>query len=348
MWSKGAHDAFATEEEFIVWARGNFSSTGPFKFVEYQRDVKLVLERFDDYWGPKPYLDRIEYIFIPDSVTATAMMQAGEADLWLSGQVNDQIYLEKQGLVRQKGLGMISCIYPNTAAPESKWKDSRLLNALEYALDKPAIAKALGQGQYTAVKMLSTEGRMGYDASYAGHPYDTAKAKQLLAEAGFPGGIEVKLTALVGSEDACTALKQYWDAVGIMTTIDIADPGRFYGGLYGMGWEDLLLTGYGEGDMLGNFQSNLGDQPLTHMAAASYAIPPELLAMSIESRTYPDKAGQEEVMKRITRWIADNGFIVPLWLVPGSFVRQPWLHIDYLKQGGFSFYAGHFWMEPQK
>ena len=69
---------------------------------------------------------------------------------------------------------------------------------MEYALDKPTIAKALGQGQYTAMKMLSPEGRAGYDAAYAGHPYDVAKAKQLLTDAGFPNGIDVKITALVG------------------------------------------------------------------------------------------------------------------------------------------------------
>jgi ABC-type transport system substrate-binding protein len=140
-------------------------------------------------------------------------------------------------------------------------------------------------------------------------------------------------------------LKQYLDAVGLIVDVDMADPGRYYGGLYGMGWDDLLLAGYGEGDMLGNFQSNLGDQPLTHMAAASYAIPPALLAMSIESRTYPDKAGQEAIMKKITLWIAENDFIIPLWLVPGSFVRQPWLHITYMQEGGFSFYFGKYWMD---
>jgi ABC-type transport system substrate-binding protein len=143
-------------------------------------------------------------------------------------------------------------------------------------------------------------------------------------------------------------LKQYWDAVGLITDIDIADPGRFYGGLYGAGWDDLLLTGYGEGDMLGNFQNNLGDQPLTRMAASSYALPPELLALSKESRTYPDVAGQQEVMKRLTIWIADHDFVIPLWLIPGSFVRQPWLHITYLQEGGFSFYFGKYWMEAHK
>ncbi len=347
MYSKGAWDKAVNETgDASEWARNNFSGTGPFKLKEYQRDVKLVLERFDDYWGPKPYLDTVEWIFIPETVTASAMMEGGEADIWIGGPVPDQIHLEELGLVRQMGLGNIPCIYPNNVI--DKYKDSRILNAMEYALNKPAIAKALGQGQYTAMKMLSPEGRAGYDAAYVGHPYDVAKAKQLLTDAGFPDGIKVTLTALLGQEDTATSIKQYWDAAGIETTIDMADPGRFYGGLYGAGWEDLLLTLYGEGDMLGNFQNNLGDQPLTKMAAASYAIPEELLALSQEARTKTTKAEQDAIMVTITEWMADHDFVIPLWLVPGSFVRQPWLHCDYLKQGSFTFYFSHYWMEPQK
>ena len=345
MYSKGAWDkAVSDSGDASDWARNNFSGTGPYMLKEYQRDVKLTLIKNPNYWGPKPYLDEVVWIFIPDSTTASAMMQAGEADLWIGGPVNEQTRLEKAGLVRQMGLGSIPCIYPNNVI--AKYKDTRILNAMEYALDKAAIAKALGQGQFKAMKMLSPEGRAGYDAAYAGHPYDVAKAKQLLADAGFPNGIQVKLTALLGAEDTATAIKQYWDAAGIQTTIDMADPGRFYGGLYGpAGWEDLLLTGYGEGDMLANFQNNLGDQPLTHMSAASYALPPELLALSQESRTKKTKAEQDAIMVTITKWIADHGFIIPLWLAPGSYVRQTWLHIDYLKQGGFSFYFSHYWME---
>ncbi len=344
MYSKGAWDkAVDASGDASEWARNNFSGTGPYKLKEFQRDVKLVLERFDDYWGPKPYLDTIEWIFIPDSTIASAMMQAGEADLWIGGPVNDQLNLVKQGLERQMGLGNIPCIYPNNVI--EKYKDTRILNAMEYALNKPAIAQALGQGQYTALKMLSPEGRAGYDPTYVGHPYDEAMAKKLLSDAGFPNGITVKLTALMGQEDVCTAIKQYWDAAGIMTEIDIADPGRFYGGLYGAGWDDLLLTSYGEGDMLGNFQNNLGDQPLTHMSAASWVLPDELLQMSMDARTKKTKVEQDAAMVEITTWMAVNDFVIPLWLAPGSFVRQPWLHCDYLQQGGFTFYFSHYWME---
>jgi ABC-type transport system substrate-binding protein len=244
------------------------------------------------------------------------------------------------------GLGSMPVIYPNNVI--EKYKDTRILNAMDYALNKTAIANALGQGQYKAVKMLAPEGRAGFDASYAGHPYDEAMAKQLLTDAGFPNGIDVTIMAMVGQEDTCTAIKQYWDAAGIRTTIDIADAGRFYGSLYGMGWDDLLLTSYGEGDMLGNFQNNLGDQPLTHMAATSWALPDELVAMSQDARTKKTKAEQDASITAITVWMAERNFVIPLWLVPGSFVGQPWVHCDYLKQGGFTFYFSHYWMEKDR
>ena len=107
-------------EKSKQWARSNVSGTGPFKLLEYKRDDHMTLVRFDDYWGEKPYLDRIMYLFIPDSVTASAMMQAGQADWWLGTPVKDQVDLEKKGLIRKSGPGSFGCIVPNIANPESK------------------------------------------------------------------------------------------------------------------------------------------------------------------------------------------------------------------------------------
>ena len=99
MYSKGAWDkAVSDTGDASDWAQNNFSATGPYMLKEYQRDVKLVLVKNPNYWGPKPYLDEVDWIFIPDSTTASTMMQAGEADLWIGGPVNDQIRLEESGL----------------------------------------------------------------------------------------------------------------------------------------------------------------------------------------------------------------------------------------------------------
>ena len=346
MWSKAAWEAAGGGEKSMEWARSHFSATGPFKLAEYKRDVDLILDRFDDYWGPKPYLDKLKYIFIPDTVTASAMMQAGEADWWLGALINDQLNLVKKGLIMKSGTGGFTAMIPNNAAPTSKWKDKRLAEALEYALDKPAIAGALGQGRYQAMTMLALEGKMGYDPTFEGRPYNPAKAKQLLADAGYPNGVKVKLLVVQGNLDLPQAIKRYLDDVGMTVDIDIADPGRYYGSLLLQGWDDLILwAGGGLGDTLAVFHTNFGDQPLTRMAAASYVIPPDLLGLSKDSRTYSDRAGQEEAARKIVRWIADNAFIIPIYQTPGSYVIQPWVHCTFLTEGGFTFYFGKYWME---
>jgi ABC-type transport system substrate-binding protein len=347
MWSKGAWEAAGGGEKSMAWARNNFSSTGPLKLAEYKRDVHLILERFDAYWGPKPYLDKVKFIFIPDTVTASAMMQAGEADMWLGAPVNDQLYLVKKGLVMTSGGGAVPGIVPNTVAPDSKWKDKRLLMALEYALDKVAIAGALGQGRYTALKMAVPEGVMGYDPTFEARSYNPAKAKELLAEAGYPNGLKVKLLVLQGNLDLPQAIKRYLDDVGMTTDIDIADAGRYYGSLYLQGWDDLLLGGGGfaSGDSLANFHNNWGDQPLTRMAANSYLLPPELLELSKQSRTYADPKDQAAATVKIFRWIADNAFVIPIYKSPSSYVMQPWVHCTHLTEGSFTFYFGKYWMD---
>ena len=65
------------------WCRANIVGTGPFKQVEWKRDASLKWTKFDGYWQKgRPYLDAIEYRYVPDPVTASAMMQAKEADIW--------------------------------------------------------------------------------------------------------------------------------------------------------------------------------------------------------------------------------------------------------------------------
>jgi peptide/nickel transport system substrate-binding protein len=348
MWSKAAWEAAGGGEASMEWARNNFSASGPFKLTEFKRDDHLTLVRNDDYWGPKPYLDSITYTFIPDSVTASAAIEAGQADWWLGPPPNKQIELEEKGLVRQSGGGTMNCLIPNIAGPDSKWANQKLRQAVQCALDKAAMAKALGFGLASPLLTIAPEGGMGYDPDYEGHPYNPDRARELLAEAGYPDGVKITLLAMQGPAtiDVSEAIKSYLDAVGIETEIDIADAGRYYGSLYGMGWEDLILSGAGIlGDVLGTFHTNFGDQPLTAMASASWVVPPELEALSIDSRTYSSRADQDMATRKIVQYLSDEALIIPIYLQPSAYIVQPWVHTDYLSEGSFTFYFGKYWME---
>ena len=138
------------------------------------------------------------YYFIPDPVTATLKMQAGEADLYFGTAINDQLTLQKAGLTRIVGQPTVWCLYPNIVNPESKWLNKDLREAIEYALDKEGIASAFGFGYAKAAKMFVPQGAWGYSDSWAGRSYDVAKAKELVEKSGYAGAT-VKVMVLTGT-----------------------------------------------------------------------------------------------------------------------------------------------------
>ena len=141
----------------------SFVSTGPFKFDSFEQDVFLKLTKFDGYWrGPEyPYLDGIEYKFFADTTTAAAAMQAGEGDAWL-GQLKEALDLEAMGMNVATQVNMYTEIVPDNKSPGSVWKDKKVREALEYAIDKEALAEGLGYGRYKPMKMLAPEGSKMY------------------------------------------------------------------------------------------------------------------------------------------------------------------------------------------
>ncbi len=327
------------------WARLNVSGTGPFKQGEFIRDVSLRMDRFDEYWGGKPYLDHIMYYFIPDPVTATLKMEAGEADLYFGTAINDQLTLQNAGLKRIVGQPTIYCLYPNIKDPASKWQNLALRQAIEYALDKEGIATAFGFGYAKAAKMFVPKGAWGYSDSWEGRPYNVEKAKELLQEAGYAGET-VKVMVLTGTlVDTATAVKRYLDDIGMPCEVDIADPGRYYGALYGTGWDDLIITGFGVmGNALESFQNNLGDQPLTHMGG--WELPADILPLSQKSRTYADVAGQKAATEELFMAVSEGAYLIPIYQIESANMASPKFHTTLGAESGFSQFWAKYWLEP--
>jgi peptide/nickel transport system substrate-binding protein len=332
-------------EKSKEWARLNVSGTGPFKQGEFIRDVSLTMVRNDDYWNGKPYLDAIKYEFIPDPVTANLKMQSGEADLWFGPSIKDQLQLEQAGLTRLVGQPSVQWLGPNIVDPDSKWQSQQLREAVEYALDKEGMAQALGFGYYEAAKMIVPKGKDGYSQSWAGRSYNVDKAKQLIADAGYTGA-SVKVLVLTGPQvDLATAVKRYLDDAGLKCEIDIADPGRFYGSLYGTGWDDLIIGSFGVmGSSLDSFQNNLGDQPLTKMG--SWILPPDLLQLSQQSRGYPNKAGQVQAVSEIFLKLSEGAYLIPIYQLNSANIIAPRFHTTLGAESGFSQFWAKYWIEP--
>jgi len=334
IFSKVAWDkAGTTDDQRKDWARKNVVGTGPFILKEYKADDHMTWVKNPNYWQPgKPYLEGIEIKFVSDSVTAAAMMEAKQADFWEGGSVTQWSALSKKGFKLQGSSGLPTTIYINNKDATSKFKDQRVREAVEYALDRPAMAKALGQGFFVPLEYSIGPDMWGYDPTFKGRPYDPVKAKALLKEAGFPNGLKIKLTAMNSWSDSATAIKQYLDAAGFDVEIDLADAGRFFPMYWKLGpsggWPDLLL--FLQASSPNTFiclHRTFGPEPKTIIN--NYAEPKELTDYFYESRKQMTIEGQKQASDKIAKWFFKDCLVVPTWEAPSLYVIQPYVHTTY-------------------
>jgi peptide/nickel transport system substrate-binding protein len=327
------------------WARTHVVGTGPFLLKEFVRDDHMTWVRNPNYWQKGlPYLDGVEMKFIPDAVTASQMIQAKQADMWFSTTIRYYSDLKKAGLSGGSGFGNCSAFIPNIKDPNSKWQNQKLREAVEYAVDKEGIAKTFGFGYGKPMYQVAPEGEWGNDPEYQGRKYNPEKARQLLTEAGYPKGLNIKLLVMMGSEDIATAYKTCLDAVGINTDLDVADPGRFFGMVTGSGWPDLLAFGTGvDPPYLVTFLRFYGPERM--FMYASYVPPAELGDIAQETLKALDADSQKAMTKKLVRYVADNCLIIPTFFTPTTYVYQPYVHTNYLQQCIGAMQSYNWWIE---
>ena len=205
----------AWEKKGEKWVDYNPVGTGPFKLKEFRRNVHIKFEKFDGYWEKGlPYLDGIQFMQIPDPMTTIASLKRGELNAWMGVDPVSASELQKsKDLVVIPNPALHNLIQFNSTDPKSPWSDKRMREALEYAVDKPAMAKSVGRGFFVPVYEIIHSIPPG--AGTTPRKYDPEKAKQLIKEAGHEN-LKVKLYFSTGpDQDAVVALQGFLNAVGI-------------------------------------------------------------------------------------------------------------------------------------
>ena len=230
------------------WCAKNPIGTGPFQFVSWEKDVRTIYKKFPNYWQKgKPYLDSIVWTPIFDSVTRQLSFRAGELDLAVTLAAKDVASLEKDGYLvfRGKvGSGAISII-PDSANPKSSLADLRVRQAIQHAIDNEALVQSVFSGEAEPANQWIYKGHWGYNPSVVGYPYNPAKAKQLLSEAGYPNGFKTKIIYRANPQEdqLFTAVQGYLKTIGIDAELDPAQKARYDQiSVQGGKWEGLLMN----------------------------------------------------------------------------------------------------------
>jgi peptide/nickel transport system substrate-binding protein len=213
--------------------------SGAFMFDSWQRGTQMVLKRNPYYWQmgedgkPLPYLDEIDFPVIPDDATRILKLQAGEVDgaelipyarvAELKSDPNLNMALFPSTKVTFLTMNVRPKLNDGTPNPLS---DVRVRQALNYAVDKNALAKIVTYDVGKPVISYMSSATPLVSGDGPAYPYDLAKAKALLKEAGLPEGTQITCLALAGSADDTAILstvQQMWAQVGVKLNIEQVD-----------------------------------------------------------------------------------------------------------------------------
>lgn len=196
--------------------------TGPFVLKEWVRNERLVVERNEDYWREPATLDTITFIPVPEGATRIALVEAGNAHVATNVPPQDVPRIDAMDGVKVEKVDSMRTIYilfNNYAEP---WTDVRLRQAFNYAIDKEAIVEFVLGGAGRVSDAALAPGVFGY-TPIGTYEYNPEKARELLAEAGYPDGINVTLHSPTGRYmqdiQISEAVQSYLADVGINATI---------------------------------------------------------------------------------------------------------------------------------
>jgi peptide/nickel transport system substrate-binding protein len=214
---------FATDEGARELARKPVGS-GAFRFVEWVKDDRLVMEANREWWGwngKAPSVDRIVWKPIPDDFARLSALQRGEVDV-ITNVPPDQMKIVKTVTVPAT---RTVTFWINTTQPPTS--DKRVRQALHYAMDVQSIVKNLYAGQGTPMSGGLADTDFGFNPALRPYPYDPERAKRLLAEAGYANGIDVTLYAgsgtMVNDKQLLEALADMWSRVGVRSKIEMME-----------------------------------------------------------------------------------------------------------------------------
>jgi peptide/nickel transport system substrate-binding protein len=240
--------------------------TGPFRFVELVKDDHLVVEAFDRHWRGAPKIRRIVFKPIPEPFTRAAALRNNEVDLVTTLPPNLARELDRVAGIRVHRVPSTWIIYLGLNAFKKPLSDVRVRQALNCATDVDAIIRNVLDGNGRRLEGPLTPQMFGFDASVRGYTPDPAKARRLLAEAGYPDGLEITLEAPAGryqgDKEIAEALGGQWAKAGFKPRVQVAEWGAYFKRYLSKQFQDAYLLGLGgpmqDGDELYNLVSSKG------------------------------------------------------------------------------------------
>src|SRR6267378_1926153 len=284
---------------------------GPYQFVSQRPGVDVVLEAFAGYWRHAPYIKRLTLKSVPDGTTRLAMLRSGDTDLalFLDGPEAQTVTRDPRfTLVATRHASIFWIEFADQWDPKSPWHDRRLRLAVNYALDRKTISEAACLG-YCPPAGVIVPRVMDFALQVPPLPYDPQKAKQFLAEAGYPRGIDAgELVPIPGFSTTAEAVVNYLNAVGIRMRMRPMERAAFYAAWQEKKLRGLFLVAVGNS---GNAATRV-ESFMYSKGGYAYGGYPDIDEMFQQQARERDPAKREAILHRIQQLTIDRVMFAPI------------------------------------
>ncbi|MFC3126786.1 ABC transporter substrate-binding protein [Pseudoroseomonas globiformis] len=310
--------------------------TGPFRLVSYSPNDRVVLARNEAYWGEKPDWARVDCRIVTQSGPRVAALLSGDVGMIDNVPTADLAKLRQDNRITITEGNSLRLIFlgldigreedsPDITGPKGEklgrnpLRDQRVRQALSIAINRDAIVKRVMEGAAAAAGQFMPEGTFGHDPGIKVPAFDPARAKALLAEAGYPDGFSIILRGpndrYVNDAQIIQVVAQLWSRIGVRTQVDaqplatlIGRLNRFDVSAYLLGWSNST------GEPSTSLRAVLGSRGKPGLGVTNYGryTSDEMDALAERGLSTLDDAAREALMRQAMAVAMRDVAVIPL------------------------------------
>jgi peptide/nickel transport system substrate-binding protein len=312
---------------------------GPYRFVSFTPGVELTLEAYEQYWRKTPSIKRAILRSIPDDSTRLAALKRGEIDIaYIMRGVLGEDIRRTPGLtlkaVRFHGTQWL--LFTDQWTPKSPWADRRVRLAANHAIDRQSINQSLTLG-YSRMTGSIIPSDFEFAWPVAPYPYDPQKAKQLLAEAGYPQGLETDFWTDNGFIEQTEAVANSLAVAGFRARIRSLERAAYFNQLREKRLRPLV---YVASASYGNAATRI-DAFVAAGGLYAYGAYPDLEGLVQEQTDERDRKRREATLHRIQQLMHERAMFAPIFDIAGMHGFGP-----RVAEPGFGLIGSYLWSGP--
>ncbi|MEM7125312.1 MAG: ABC transporter substrate-binding protein [Chloroflexota bacterium] len=295
---------------------------GPYKFASWERDNFISLERWEEYPGEKPVISKVTFRHMPESAVRVAALQTGEIHVAAHVAPDQVETLTAEGFGLFAGDSMQSMYVGLDIWGESEpMTDVRVRQAMLYAIDLEGMWQSIAGGYGTMLDcQIVAPGGFGYNPDIARYPYDPEKAKELLAEAGYPDGFTVDGSATAGryfrDQPFMEAVTAQWAAVGIEVNMEFMESSVWLQNLIDQTLPPIMNIGL-------NWYLLDNNSSMWTAVKGDAAADPDFVERVNAKKGIVDPVEREAVVQEIAAYSCENAQAIYAYTIPALYALAP-------------------------